>query len=145
MQAMDTMLYWYGPLAQRFLKIFQKKSLTPLSYYISSYISSLVAGKSLAGEKECQNKVLKTGAVTYDYFDSSQIKNLPTDYQPEREHKVKKGDVIISRMNTLELVGAAAYVWDVPENVYLPDRLWRAEIKRTANPIFIREPINLFL
>ena len=40
-------------------------------------------------------------------------------------------------MNTLELVGAAAYVWDVPENVYLPDRLWRAEIKRTANPIFV--------
>ena len=40
-------------------------------------------------------------------------------------------------MNTAELVGAAAYVWDVPERVYLPDRLWRAEIKDTANAIFV--------
>lgn len=105
----------------------------PLSYYIAS----LNAGKSLAGEEENPNKVLKTGAVTYDYFDATQIKNLPMDYEPQEDHRVKAGDVIISRMNTAELVGAAAYVWDVPEHLYLPDRLWRAEIKDTANPIFV--------
>ena len=105
----------------------------PLSYYIAS----LNAGKSLAGEEECPNKVLKTGAVTYDYFDATQVKNLPLDYEPQEDHRVSAGDVIISRMNTAELVGAAAYVWDVPERVYLPDRLWRAEIKDTANAIFV--------
>ena len=105
----------------------------PLSYYIAS----LNAGKSLAGEEECPNKVLKTGAATYDYFDATQVKNLPLDYEPQEDHRVSAGDVIISRMNTAELVGAAAYVWDVPERVYLPDRLWRAEIKDTANAIFV--------
>lgn len=104
---------------------------------LSYYIASLNAGKSLAGEEENPNKVLKTGAVTYDYFDATQIKNLPMDYEPQEGHRVKVGDVIISRMNTAELVGAAAYVWDVPEHIYLPDRLWRAEIKETANPIFV--------
>ena len=105
----------------------------PLSYYIAS----LNAGKSLAGEEECPNKVLKTGAATYDYFDATQVKNLPLDYEPQEDHRVSAGDVIISRMNTAELVGAAAYVWDVPERVYLPDRLWRAEIKDAANAIFV--------
>ena len=104
---------------------------------LSTYIKSLSAGKSLAGESKCKNKVLKTGSVSYDKFDSSEIKNLPINYEPIQDHLVKKGDVIISRMNTLELVGAAGYVWAVPENVYLPDRLWRAELKSGVNPIFI--------
>lgn len=118
----------------RFIEMFGAISEeVPLSYYIGG----LNAGKSLAGEEENPNKVLKTGAVTYDYFDETQIKNLPIDYEPQENHRVKAGDVIISRMNTAELVGAAAYVWDVPEHIYLPDRVWRAEIKETANPIFV--------
>ena len=118
----------------RFIELFGSISEeVPLSYYIAG----LNAGKSLAGEEENPNKVLKTGAATYDYFDATQIKNLPIDYEPQESHRVKAGDVIISRMNTAELVGAAAYVWDVPEHIYLPDRLWRADVKETANPIFV--------
>ena len=40
-------------------------------------------------------------------------------------------------MNTAELVGACAYVFDVDDNVYLPDRLWRIEYKSNANPIYL--------
>jgi type I restriction enzyme S subunit len=104
---------------------------------VEHYIAALTAGKSLAGEVECENKVLKTGAASFDYFDASQVKNLPIDYEPHPEHMVKAGDIIISRMNTAELTGATAYVWDVNENVYLPDRLWRAELKDNCNPIFV--------
>ena len=50
---------------------------------------------------------------------------------------VEAGDIIISRMNTAELTGAAAYVWDVQENVYLPDRLWKANLNEECNPIFV--------
>lgn len=104
---------------------------------VGDYIEALVAGKSLAGETECKNKVLKTGAASFDYFDEAQVKNLPLDYEPIEEHLVKVGDIIISRMNTAELTGAAAYVWSVMDNVYLPDRLWRAELKEGCNPIFV--------
>lgn len=118
----------------RFIELFGGITKTvPLSYYIAG----LSAGKSLAGEEECSNKVLKTGAATYDYFDPTQVKNLPLDYEPLEDHRIKTGDVIISRMNTAELVGAAAYIWEAPERTYLPDRLWRAEIKETACPVFI--------
>ncbi len=118
----------------RFVEMFGDISETvPISYYILT----LSAGKSLAGEEECANKVLKTGAATYDHFDPTQVKNLPVDYIPQPEHLLKTGDVIISRMNTAELVGAAAYVWEAPANTYLPDRLWRAELKNDANPVFV--------
>ena len=118
----------------RFVEMFGDISETvPLSHYISA----LSAGKSLAGETECINKVLKTGAATYDEFDPTQVKNLPIDYVPQADHLLKTGDVIISRMNTAELVGATAYVWKAPINTYLPDRLWRAELKKSVCPIFV--------
>ena len=121
----------------RFVEMFGDKEETK----ISDYIDSLEAGKSLAGTEKCENKVLKTGAVSYDYFDNTQTKFLPKDYQPLNAHKVNPGDVIISRMNTVELVGAAAYVWNVPDKIYLPDRLWKAKIKNNANPIFVWQTI----
>ena len=108
---------------------------------LSDYIGALKAGKSLAGDEECVNKVLKTGAVTYDYFDEKQVKNLPQDYTPITEHKVNSHDLLISRMNTAELVGACAYVWNIDSSTYLPDRLWKAEIKNNANAIYLWKAI----
>lgn len=104
---------------------------------VSEYIESLTAGKSLAGESESKNKVLNTGSISYDYFNMNQVKNLPNDYIPKKEHLVNVGDVLISRMNTSELVGATAYVWNVNPNTYIPDRLWKANFKPNCNPIFV--------
>ena len=104
---------------------------------VSHYIESLSGGKSLAGETECINKVLKTGAVTYDYFREEEVKNLPLEYEPIVDHLLRDGDLLISRMNTLEYVGAIAYVWKAPQNTYLPDRLWRAKVRNNANPIYL--------
>ncbi len=103
----------------------------------SYFIKSLNSGKSLANDAANENKVLKTGAVTYDYFNPNEVKNLPLDYTPNPKHLVKVGDVLISRMNTLEYVGACAYVWEVAPNTYLPDRLWRAELKDNVDGIYL--------
>jgi type I restriction enzyme S subunit len=103
----------------------------------SNFILSLKGGKSLAGDEECKNKILKTGAVTYDYFKCDEVKNLPNDYIPLPENLLKDGDLLISRMNTLEYVGAVAYVWKAPNNTFIPDRLWRAKLNKNANPIYL--------
>ena len=118
----------------RFVELFEKVKET---CNVDYYIKELIAGKSLASDVECKNKVLKTGAASFDYFDGSQVKNLPINYNPKEEHLVHKGDIIISRMNTAELTGAAAYVWKVSNNVYIPDRLWKAVIRDGVNPIFL--------
>ena len=119
----------------RFNEMFEEY---PDSVFLDTYIKELRAGKSLAGEENNKNKVLKTGAVSYDYFNSSEVKNLPIDYIPLDEHKVEIGDVIISRMNTSELVGAAGYVWAInSDNIYLPDRLWKVILNDRVNPVFL--------
>ena len=50
--------------------------------------------------------VLKVSAVSWDEFAPDEAKAVDGDYEPEEKHRVKKGDLIISRANTIELVGA---------------------------------------
>lgn len=125
-------------IKSRFNEMFSNCGLT----YLGEYIEELRGGKSLAGVNPCKNKVLKTGAATFGFFDSKQYKYLPIDYIPDPRHKVEKGDVIISRMNTPELVGTCSYVWDVPDNYYYPDRLWKTIVKPHVEPIFIWQTLQ---
>ena len=104
---------------------------------LNKYIIELRAGKSLAGNEICKNKVLKTGAATFGFFDKDQYKYYPKEYKPNPLHKVETGDVIISRMNTPELVGACSYVYEAPDNTYYPDRLWKVIVNENTNPIFL--------
>jgi type I restriction enzyme S subunit len=104
---------------------------------VGNYIAELRGGKSLAGTEPCKNKVLKTGAATFGWFDPEQYTFLPQDYEPIPEHRVETGDVMISRMNTPDLVGACSYVFEAPEDMYYPDRLWKVIPKKQADPIFI--------
>ena len=125
-------------IKSRFEEVF---NLAAVNVSLSRYIKVLKSGKSLAGESYNTNKVLKTGAVSFDYFNDKEVKNLPVSYTPLESHRVNVGDVIISRMNTAELVGAAGYVWSIADNVYLPDRLWSAILDENINPIFVWQVI----
>ena len=118
----------------RFVEMFGKYEA---SVKLSRYIKELRAGKSLAGKTKCKNKVLKTGAATFGFFDKEQYKYYPVEYVPNPLHKVEDGDVIISRMNTPELVGSCSYVFEAPDDMYYPDRLWKTIITEDTNPIFL--------
>jgi restriction endonuclease S subunit len=54
-----------------------------------------------------------------------------TDEQVRAKCNPKKNSIIISRMNTENLVGANAYVSEDHERLFLPDRLWQTVISRT--------------
>ena len=54
--------------------------------------------------------VLKVSAVSWGEFAHDEAKAIEGDYQPEEKHRVKKGDLIISRANMIELVGAVVRV-----------------------------------
>lgn len=69
--------------------------------------------------------VLKLGAVSYGIFDPLANKALPKDTNPRLDYEVKKGDVLISRSNTLALVGASAFVNTDIERITIPDLIFR--------------------
>ncbi|MFA6632077.1 MAG: restriction endonuclease subunit S, partial [Kiritimatiellia bacterium] len=72
-----------------------------------------------------RNRVLKISAVTGMKFLAHESKPVPDSYEPPKEHFTRPGDLLFSRANTTELVGAVAYVECTPSNILLPDKLWR--------------------
>ncbi len=92
-------------------------------------IASLDSGVSVnAADLPAQNGeigVLKTSCVYTRYFRVEENKKVVSSERNQVKCSVKRGTIIISRMNTPELVGASAYVdLDYP-NIFLPDRLWQ--------------------
>ncbi len=72
--------------------------------------------------------VLKVSAVTWSDFQPNEAKALSGDYTPNESHRVRKGDLLISRANTKDFVGAVVLVErDYPLRL-LSDKTLRLEI-----------------
>lgn len=73
--------------------------------------------------------VLKLGAVTYGTYNSDQNKALPPDVPPRTKLEVLPGDLLFTRKNNAELVGATAFVEQTPRRLLLPDLIFRLQTK----------------
>jgi type I restriction enzyme S subunit len=110
---------------------------------LSVIVDRFLGGKSLVAaddqNTEYKNRVLKISAVTSGEFKPRESKPLPNDYVPQVEHFVKAGDLLFSRANTTELVGATTMVFDEHTGLVLPDKLWRFVWKdeKSLSPVFI--------
>lgn len=69
--------------------------------------------------------VLKTSCVGKNEFLPSMNKTVWDQEVTRVKVSVKGGRIIISRMNTPDLVGASAYITKDYPNLFLPDRLWQ--------------------
>jgi type I restriction enzyme S subunit len=76
--------------------------------------------------------VLKLGAVTTNRYLETENKALPAalDIQPDLE--VLPGDLLFTRKNTRELVGACAYVASTRPRLMLSDLIFRLRLKADA-------------
>ena len=69
--------------------------------------------------------VLKVSAVSWDHFDPSANKQLLPGMAPRLQAQVHKGDFLISRANTAELIARAVLVEDEPRNLMMSDKIVR--------------------
>ncbi|MFI2753748.1 restriction endonuclease subunit S [Cellulomonas sp. P22] len=74
--------------------------------------------------------VLKLGAVTYGTFRAGENKAYLGQLGGMSLNEVRPGDVLMTRKNTRELVGAVAVVDDVRPRLLLPDLIFRLELDR---------------
>jgi type I restriction enzyme S subunit len=92
-------------------------------------VSSFDGGKSFAGEDDddlhAPYRVLRVSAVTSGEFRPEESRPVPRGYTPPSRHRVRLGDLLISRANTSALVGAVALVDDASDELLLPDKIWR--------------------
>jgi type I restriction enzyme S subunit len=110
---------------------------------VADYVAEFQGGKSIESESGdnaiTRNRVLKVSAVTGMKFLARESKPVPDSYEPSKEHFAKPGDLLFSRANTTELVGAVAYVESAPPNLLLPDKLWRFVWREPSaiEPLFV--------
>ncbi|WP_421628853.1 restriction endonuclease subunit S [Corynebacterium pseudogenitalium] len=105
---------------------------------IGEYVERIVSGKSLKEHSTPGGpRVLKISSTTSGYFKPEESKPLDPSYEPPEHHRVQEGDLLVSRANTTELVGASAIVDQPYENLLLPDKLWRLVTKDSVDPFFL--------
>jgi type I restriction enzyme, S subunit len=75
--------------------------------------------------------VLKVGAVNGWEFEENQNKALPKTIDPIEAYEIKSGDILVSRANTIQLLGSAALVKEVRSRLILCDKLYRLKIDDT--------------
>jgi type I restriction enzyme S subunit len=99
------------------------------SQTVGDFVAAFEGGKNIVSTDEddrtSRNRVLKVSAVTSLRYRPEETKPVPDSYVPPSEHFVQTGDLLFSRANTCELVGATAYVFSTPPNLLLPDKIWR--------------------
>jgi len=96
---------------------------------LSDYVSNVENGKSPATEGRSATAdewgVLKVGAVSFGVFDERENKALPISFRVPPSLEVHVGDFIMSRANTVELVGACALVRKTRPKLMLSDKILR--------------------
>ena len=103
---------------------------------INKCLIGIKAGRSYAGEnkkelEEDELGVLKVSAVTKGVFNPKEYKAVKKSSILSSVIYPQKGDLLFSRANTLELVGATCIVGEDYKNLFLPDKIWKIDIDET--------------
>ena len=133
----------------QFIEMFGDPVTNPMGWdsgALGCKIQTIMAGESVNGEARLLEKgekaVLKISAVTYGYFDPSEYKVIQNQKGIKKYVYPQKGDLLFSRANTRELVGATAIVpRDFPD-LLLPDKLWRLTFHNGLNTYFVKHVLS---
>ncbi|MBD0831830.1 restriction endonuclease subunit S [Aestuariibaculum sediminum] len=133
-------------LSATFLDMFGNPMERPNQWKISPIndcIEKITAGSSYGGEdkKELQDDelgVIKISAVTKGIFNPEEYKAVKKDKIKKQLVHPRKGDLLFSRANTLELVGATSIVHEDYDQLFLPDKIWRIDTNETLiNKVYL--------
>jgi type I restriction enzyme S subunit len=72
-----------------------------------------------------ESGIIKISAVTWGKFDDAKSKTVSCNQILPESTRIKEGDFLISRANTLELVGSCVIVENVERSVFLSDKVLR--------------------
>ena len=108
---------------------------------LGEVVRNLSTGKSVNSLDEQGSEgeicVLKTSCVSANSFDPTERKQVVESERDLARCPVEKGTLVVSRMNTPDLVGSCGYCAADMGNLFLPDRLWKVSFEDSASPYFI--------
>lgn len=114
---------------------------------IKRLVSSIEQGWSPDCESRQAEKdewaVLKVGCVNGGVFRPAENKALPSSLEPKPQLGLRKGDVLVSRANTRELVGGCVVVTQEYPRLLLCDKLYRLGSGIRVTPEFLAAMITV--
>lgn len=126
----------------QFVEMFEDSSANWSIVPLGDLITSIIAGESLNGEARQmlpgERAVLKVSAVTYGYFKADEYKVLIDQNSGTKNVYPQKGDLLFSRANTKEMVGATALVDQDYPDLILPDKLWRLLFDSRVDTVYMK-------
>lgn len=110
-------------------------------------IINLNSGVSVNSSKENTGyHILKTSAIKTGSVDLTEVKSILKEEIIRAKMPIIENSIIISRMNTPELVGASGLVSENIEknieNIFLPDRLWQGLVNENFSPRWVIQSLN---
>ncbi len=137
-----------------------EKKLIPTDYHlplnwrwdsVGNLIQAIESGKNIQCEERApgldQFGIIKISAVTWGYFNEEESKTLISKELFWEHRRIKEGDLLISRANTLELLGAPVIVNAIERNLMLSDKVLRLlcdnDYKEWLN-LCLRSPLGRF-
>ncbi|PPI85358.1 restriction endonuclease subunit S [Marinobacter maroccanus] len=115
---------------------------------VSDFVALLESGVSVnsveVGDISGSECILKTSCVFKGEFKPEEAKAIAKRDIQRAKTTAKKNAIIVSRMNTPELVGEVGLVPDDFNNLFLPDRLWQTKYQRGVNvsPLWLSKCIS---
>jgi type I restriction enzyme S subunit len=105
---------------------------------VGSIITKIEAGLNVQCDerppRSDEKGLVKISAVTWGTYDDEKSKTLPPRLQVPESTRIGVGDFLISRANTLELVGACVIVHKASRPVYLSDKILRLVMPDDIKP-----------
>ncbi|MFZ5958600.1 restriction endonuclease subunit S [Pseudomonas knackmussii] len=133
----DSGVEWLGAVPEHW-------KLTPLKRLVSSIGQGWSPECESRPPDENEWGVVKVGCVNGGIFRPDESKALPAEMEPRPELGLKKGDVLVSRANTRELVGSCAVVPDDYPQLLLCDKLYRIGCGADVTPEFLAALIAVY-
>ena len=132
----DSGVEWIGEIPKYW-------NIGKLKYYwnsVESGVSVNAADRPI--DNPAQYGILKTSSVSKFIFNPHEHKQVNNDEYSRVTCPVTADCIIVSRMNTPDLVGACGYVEKTYPNLFLPDRLWQISFKNDVSAKFIWYYLN---
>ena len=133
----------------RFVELFGDPIKNPKGWEVvklSECLERIDNGKSFTCDSNAREGVfpaiLKLSAATYGDYRPYENKALLDEKQFVESVQVHRGDLLFTRKNTPDLVGMAAYVFETPEKLMMPDLIFRLVTNERMTPTFLWQLIN---
>ena len=133
----------------RFVELFGDPIKNPKGWDVvklSECLERIDNGKSFTCDSNAREgafpAILKLSAATYGDYRPYENKALLDEKQFVESVEVHRGDLLFTRKNTPDLVGMAAYVFETPEKLMMPDLIFRLVTNERMTPTFLWQLIN---